>query len=185
MNKEDLVSEILDLEWEMFSNVRNRGGRASCQEDPYTFRIIRSGGFEVWAEDTLESYRADLEEARDAGRNLMTEKYARMEGLIDPPNPDVLPLIAEIVSQECEWAEEFRRRYPQAKMARPIRDSEAPRSVVSAETYSRAELETYSVRTLELYQRDNQEIEARGQNRIEMAALNMSKRFSQTRDIER
>jgi hypothetical protein len=115
----------------------------------------------------------------------MTEKYARMEGLIDPLNPEALPLIAEIVSRECEWAEEFRRRYPQARMGRPIRDAEAPPSVVSAETYSRAELETYSTRTLELYQRDNRELEARGQNRIEMAALNMSKKLSEARDVER
>lgn len=185
MKKEDLISDILELEWEMFSNVRNRGGRAVCQENPQTFRIIRSGGFMVWSEETLESYRADLEEARDAGRNLMTEKYARMEELIDPLNPDALPLITQIVGKECDWAEEFRKRYPQARMARPIRDSEAPPSVVSAETYSRAELETYSMRTLELYQRDNQEIEARGQNRIEMAALNMSKKFSEEQDVER
>jgi hypothetical protein len=185
MSKEDLISDILELEWEMFSNVTNRGGRAVCQENPQTFRIIRSGGFMVWSEDTLESYRADLEEARDAGRNLMTEKYARMEGLIDPLNPDALPLIAEIVSKECEWAEEFQRRYPQARMGRPIRDAEAPPSVVSAESYSRAELETYSTRTLELYQRDNQDLEARGQNRIEMAALNMSKRLSEAQDVRR
>jgi hypothetical protein len=70
-------------------------------------------------------------------------------------------------------------------MGRPIRDSEAPPSVVSAETYSRAEFETYSIRTLELYQRDNREIEARGQNRIEMAALNMSKSLSEAREVRR
>ena len=93
--------------------------------------------------------------------------------------------INEIVNKECEWAEEFRQRYPQARLARPIRDSEAPPSVVSAETYSRAELETYSTRTLELYQRDNQELEARGQNRIEMAALNMSKRASEARNVQK
>jgi len=185
MSKERLISDILELEWEMFSGVQNRGGRAVCQENPQTFRIIRSSGFMVWSEDTLESYRADLEDARDAGRNLMTEKYARMEDLIDPLNPDALPLIAEIVSRECEWAEEFRRKYPQARMGRPIRDSEAPPSVVSAETYSRAELETYSMRTLELYQRDNREIEARGQNRIEMAAINMSKSLSEAPHAER
>ena len=185
MGKEELISEILDLEWEMFSSVRNRDGRASCQEDPRTFRIIRSGGFMVWSRDTLESYRADLEEARASGRNLMTEKYARMEGLIDPPNPDALPLITEIVSRECRWAEEFRRRYPNVKLGRPIYDSEAPPSVVSAETYSRAELETYSMRTLELYHRDNREIEARGQNRIEMAALNMSRQFSEAQDTRK
>ncbi len=181
MKKEDLISAILDLEWKMLSSVRNRDGRASCQEDPHTFRIIRSGGFTVWSNDTLESYLSDLEEARDAGRNLMTEKYARMEGLIDPLNPDALPLITEIVSRECKWAEEFRQRYPHAKMGRPIYDSEAPPSVVSAETYSRGEFETYSMRTLELYHRDNQEIEARGQNRIEMAALNMSKGAQRSR----
>ncbi len=185
MKKEELISNILDLEWEMFSNVKNRGGRASCQENPHTFRIIRSGGFMVWSEDTLESYLADLEQARDAGRNLMTEKYARMEGLIDPVNPDALPLIDAIVRRECQWAEEFRQRYPQARMARPIYDSESPPSVVSAETYSRGELETYSTRTLELYQRDNQEMKARGLNRIEMAALNMSRIFSETHDSEK
>jgi len=177
MRKEDLVSDILDLEWGMLSSVRNRDGRAACQEDPNTFRIIRSGGFMVWSEDTLESYLADLEEARNAGRNLMTEKYARMEELIEPLNPDALPLIDEIVDQECRWAEEFQRRHPDVKMGRPIRDSEAPPSAVSSETYSRAELETYSRRTLELYHRDSREIEARGQNRIEMAARNMSRTF--------
>jgi hypothetical protein len=184
MGKEDLVSDILELEWEMFSNVTNRGGRAVCQENPQTFRIIRSGGFMVWSEDTLESYRADLEEARDAGRNLMTEKYALMERLIDPPNPDALALIDEIVAKECVWAEEFGQRYPNAKMGRPIRDAEAPPGVVSAETYSRAEIETYSSRTLELYQRDNQEMEAQGQNRIELAALNMSRRFSEAKEAK-
>lgn len=181
MKKEDLISAILDLEWEMFSAVRNRDGRAACQEDPDTFRIIRSGGFMVWSKDTLESYLADLGEARDAGRNLMTEKYARMEGLIGSLNPDAIPLITEIVNTECRWAEEFRQRYPQARMGRPIYDSEAPSSVISAETYSRGELETYSMRTLELYHRDNREIEARGQNRIEMAALNMSREARRSR----
>ena len=123
MKKEDIIANILELEWEMFSSVTNRDGRASCQENPQTFRIIRSGGFMVWSEDTLQSYLADLEEARDADRNLMTEKYARMEGLIDPLNPDALALITEIVSRECTWAEEFRQRYPQAKMGRPSRAS--------------------------------------------------------------
>lgn len=185
MSKEELISDILELEWGMFSGVQNRGGRAACQEDPQTFRIIRSGGFMVWSEDTLESYLADLEEARKAGRNLMTEKYARMEGLIEPLNPDARALIDEIVGKECQWAEEFREKYPGVKLGRPIRDSEAPPSVVSAETYSRAELETYSMRTLELYQRDNRAIEARGQNRIEMAALDMSKSLSKARKVRK
>ncbi len=65
-----------------------------------------------------------------------------------------------------------------------IYSSEAPPSVVAAETYSRGELETYSMRTLELYHPDNQEIEACGQNRIEMAALNMSKRFSEAQNLK-
>jgi hypothetical protein len=182
MKTENLISRIVDLEWEMLSGVENRDGKAPCQEDPQTFRIIRSGGFMVWSTDTLESYLADLEAARDAGRNLMTEKYARMEGLIGPINPDALALIEEIVTRECKWAEEFRQRYPHVRMGRPIYASEAPPSVVAAETYSRGELETYSMRTLGLYRRDNQELEAGGQNRIELAALHMSKSAAEKRD---
>jgi hypothetical protein len=173
--KERLISQIMDIEWNMFTTVQNRGGRASCQEDPETFSIIRKSSFQTWSEATLVSYLSDLERARTLGRNPMTEKYARMEGLIPPLDPEALPLIDKIVRRECEWAEELLARHPGLRFARPIYSSQDTPSTVSSETYSRGELETYSKETLELYDQDNLRLEAQGLNRIEMVVGNLSR----------
>lgn len=36
-----LADEITAMEWQQFTQVKNQGGRASCQEDPYTFDIMQ------------------------------------------------------------------------------------------------------------------------------------------------
>lgn len=76
--KEDLVARIVEIEWKMFQNVPNIGGRAACQEDLNTFEIMRSSQAMSWSEAALESYLGDLTEAEKNGRNLPAEKYARM-----------------------------------------------------------------------------------------------------------
>jgi len=177
--KQDLISKIMEIEWTMFTSVRNRGGRASCQEDPDTFKIIRVSTFLTWSEATLKSYLGDLNRAKEAGRNFMTEKYARMEGISAPLVPEVKELIDKIIEQECRWAEELLEKYPDAKMARPIYSSQDTPYVVSSETYSLGELATYSKKTLELYQQDNIDMESRDLNRIELAIGIMSKRFAE------
>ena len=83
--KKELVNEIIDLELDMFVNVRSRYP-VSCQENPKAFRLHRGSQFLVWSEETLLSYRDDLVEAAAKGDNLMTLKYARMEGIILPLN---------------------------------------------------------------------------------------------------
>ncbi len=176
--KEALISQIMEIEWPMFSSVKNRGGKAACQEDPETFRIIRTSTFMTWSEETLESYLEDLRRATREGRNLMTEKYAHMEGMLEPPAPENARLIEEIVEQECRWAEELRDKHPEMKLARPVRASEETPTSVSSETYARGELATYSRRTLELYHRDTETLKAQGINRIEQAVILMVKRFS-------
>ena len=182
--KQDLISEIMEIEWTMFTSVRNRGGRASCQENPDTFRVIRTSTFITWSEATLESYLGDLNRAKEAGRNLMTEKYARMEGLSAPLDTEVVERIDEIVKQECRWAAELMARYPDAKMARPIYSSQDTPYVVSSETYSRGELATYSKETLELYLQDVLEMKAKDLNRIELAIALMTKNFSEKSEKE-
>ncbi len=165
--REDLISRIIETEWNMFSSVQNRGGKASCQEDPVTFKIIRKSNFMSWSDATLESYLNDLEEAKKAGKNLMTLKYARMEGLIPALNPEALPLIDKIVEIECRWLAELAEKSPHLKPARPIYSKEDTPFAVSSETYARGELETYSKRTLELYLKDLLEMEFKKINRVE------------------
>ncbi len=181
--KQALISKIMEMEWAMFTSVRNRGGRASCQEDPGTFKVIRTSTFMTWPEATLESYFGDLVRAKEAGRNLMTEKYARMEGLLAPLDSELLELIDKIVKQECSWAEALMVKYPDAKMTRPIYSSQDTAFVVSSETYSRGELATYSKETLELYLQDILELKSRDLNRIELAITLMTKKFAEQSEV--
>jgi hypothetical protein len=171
--KEELISQILEMEWEMFTSVQAKGRSASCQEDPDSFRIIRTANFMTWSETTLASYLSDVKMAKAKGRNLMTEKYARMEGLIPPLNLESSHIIDRIVRKECLWAEDYIKSTPGARLARPIYARDDEPGVTSSETYSRAELETYSSRTLDFYYSDVLGMSARGENRIALAVSYM------------
>ena len=76
--KEGLVRQIISEEYQMFSNVQNIGGRASCQDDFDTFYIMRSAQHSIFGLHTLESYFNDIREAQMEGRNLIAEKYSWM-----------------------------------------------------------------------------------------------------------
>ena len=75
--RDELMSEIIKLEWDMFSHVSNVGGPASCQMRPDTFKIMRKSQAATWSDELLASYLEDLKTATREGRNIMTEKYAR------------------------------------------------------------------------------------------------------------
>ena len=75
--RDELMSEIIKLEWDMFSHVSNVGGPA-CQMRPDTFKIMRKSQAATWSDELLASYLEDLKTATREGRNIMTEKYARM-----------------------------------------------------------------------------------------------------------
>ena len=123
----------------------------------------------TWSDETLQSYLDGLQEAKADEKNLMTLKYARMENLIPPLNPEVLPLIDKIVEIVLKWQEEFSKKFPYIEQARPVYKWQEGRSgVTSSETYLRGELETYPPRTIELYYKDVLEKKAQGSNGIEM-----------------
>ena len=103
----------------------------------------------------------------------MTEKYARMEGLIPPLNLESSHIIDRIVRKECLWAEDFLKGTPGARLVRPIYARDDAPGITSSETYSRAELETYSSRTLDFYYSDVLGMSARGENRIALAVSYM------------
>ena len=163
-DKMDLINKILKIEWNEFTNVQNVGGKASCQEDPATFNIMRTSQFVSWSAAALESYLNDLLEAKANGRNLLTEKYAlmmkstapseyaRIEHLLPRLDPEVTLLIDKITEIEIRWQEDMLKKFPHVtERGRPLYSYQDNCFATSFETYLRGELATYSRRTLELY----------------------------------
>ena len=161
-----IIEQIVEMEWEMFQNVRNTGGRAACQDDFETFDVMRKSQFLIWDLPLLESYWQDLQEGKAQGRNLVMEKYAYMMESTAPKEYEAiatgLPKISEekqamveqIVAIQVGWREEFAEKYPHLSgQARIIHTSEDTRYDISFETYLRGELKTYSMQTLVLYGR--------------------------------
>lgn len=148
MDKQDiLVKQILDIEWDMFSRVQS-ATPAPCQSAPDKFKKIRGSIFEMWSKEMLESYFDDLVIAQKKGRNLVTEKYARMDNLIPPINTN--PLIEKIVEIESKWQDEIMVKFP-VTYDRLCRGSSQTQDGSNFAVYLRCEIETYSDKTIELY----------------------------------
>lgn len=154
---DQLIAQIIDLEWEMFRTV-NAAEPASCQQNPKTFRLMRWMSHSVHGEELLRSLLADLGRARDEERNMMTEKYARMENRIPPlKDVSVLAMIHEIADIEDRWMTPLREGYPLTFQAQGA----------GFHHYTVCELETYSEATIEAYYREIQEALERGDNLLE------------------
>ena len=145
--RERFMQEILDLEWDMFRSVKS-ATPASCQEDPETFRQVRSSIFQLWPRRLMAAYLIELTTARRRGRNLFTEKYARMDNLIPPINTS--PVIEKIVDIETTWQQEIRELYP-ALYARSCRQTDQEDGGMNFSVYLRCELETYGNTALDIY----------------------------------
>lgn len=142
-----LLDRVLDLEWTMFSAVHSERF-APCQRAPDNFRNIRGSLFETWSPALLDSYRGDLEEALGAGRNLLAEKYARMDERIPPLADD--PAIDFILDVECLWQAEILEKFP-TLYRRCCRSTAETGDGREFAVYLRSELETYGYQTRQLY----------------------------------
>ena len=161
--KDLLIVAISSAEWQMFDKVQNEGGRAACQNDARTFAIMRYSQFAPLPQDVLESYRDDLEQAAQVGRNLLAEKYAYMMEYTDPATfdrtlRDHLPAVSAYKQELCARIanrlicdeQQFATRYPALHaQSRPTEGAQA--DDVSVHVYALGELKTYSERTLERY----------------------------------
>lgn len=175
--KQKLIEEVLELEWEMFTNVQNEGSRASCQDDRYTFQIMRSSQFAVWNQPGLQSWKQDLLGAKAAGANLMTEKYGYMmedtapeafekiRGLLPELSGEKRKLVEELTAWQVQWREMAEVLYPEfGQQGRVLRKEDARYGETSLETYAKGELSTYSVETLQLLKAHLQELVTAGVN---------------------
>lgn len=152
-DKEALLRRIVEIELGMFERVRV-AEPTRCQERPEAFKAMRTMTHSALSAETLAAYLEDLEKALSENRNLMTLKYARMEGKIGPLKEN--PLIHDIVQTEQRWMSDLARKYPRVVKGGP---GFAP--------YLSAELETYSDKTLEFYFRDISRAVTEGRNLAE------------------
>ena len=180
-----IIERIVKLEWDMFQAAHNEGGRADCQNNYNTFTLMRRSQFMAWSDELCRSYLSDLEEGARTGRNLVTEKYARMMESTAPQEyesfKDSLPVIdderrtiaEQVIAIQVGWLEEFVGKYPAlAGQIRFIHTSEDTPFDTSAETYLRGELDTYSKDTFILYCRYVIGLYQNGKNLNEMIMEN-------------
>ena len=196
-NHSKLIENIINLEWDMFQNVKNIGGRAGCQDDRETFTIMRRSQYENWTDEMLLCYYNYAVSCEERGRNLVTEKYGRMMEYTDPRYyrehvADYLPyvpeknyrLIDEIVEIMVGWGEDLARQYPKlANAGRPVTAEGDSMGCTSQETYERGELATYPTDLLELYAAYLKELKAQGKSLAAMIQETMVRLYGyQTMD---
>ena len=135
-----VLAEIVERELAMFLATSNEGGVSVCQTRPDTFRAMRKMAHSAHDDALLESYLADLRQAEADGRNVMVEKYARMDDRLPPLSTS--PLLDQIADAEEAFLHEAQRLYPNV-----IKSN----GQGMFRRYLRCELETLSPRTLALY----------------------------------
>lgn len=193
---EYLAEEMAREEFKAFDKVMNEGGRAGCQDDWTTFRIMRMSQYLTWDKLMLIRYRFDFNKAFSMGRNLIAEKYARMEEYTAPERyemiRDQLPIVSDeqrrlvnaIASVQVSAMEEFAAKYPKlAARARSIHSSEDTPYNTSYETYLKGELMTYSETVLTMYGRMLARYSLRGIN-IAKLIMNETVKLYGYKDIE-
>ena len=178
---ERLIFNIAQTEWELFQNVENTGGRASCQNDPDTFFKMRMSQWMVYSKETLESYMDDLKNSIKQGRNLIFYFYCFMmettypeefEGIkehLPKVSRETEKMIDEMADIHVKWDKQVYEMYPHIREnGRVFRSSEdSVYNGSSSESYLRGEYKTYSSKTVELIYKQVIQAEENGENLLE------------------
>ena len=155
MSREVLLAEIVERELAMFLATNNEGGVSVCQTRPDAFRAMRKMAHSAHDDALLASYLDDLRQAEAQGRNVMVEKYARMDDRLPPLSTS--PLLDQIADAEQAFLQDAQRRYPHV-----IKSN----GQGMFRRYLRCELETLSPRTLELYAAQVSRAQHEGRNLV-------------------
>lgn len=178
---EQLIFDIAQIEWELFQNVQNTGGRASCQNDPDTFFKMRMSQWMVYSKETLESYMEDLKNSIEQGRNLIFEKYGFMMETTYPEefeeikehlpqvSSEMEKMIDEMADIHVKWDKQVYEKYPHIREnGRVFRSSEdSVYNGSSSESYLKGEYKTYSPKTVELIYKQVKQAENSSENLLE------------------
>lgn len=161
VSKEEKIQKIISIEWAMFDWVNKGKGRASCQDDPETFVMMRQSQFDAWSEELIDSYLSDLLVADAKGINLIELKYIymmcgiRLEEFMEHanyPGKENRVITKKIMKIMNSWSEQVMREFPTLQLySRPLSSMADYKGTVSIETYQKCELLTYSLDTLRLF----------------------------------
>jgi len=197
MTKQDLIEQIVYVEWKMMISITAIDDPDGCRQDPTTFQIMRKSQHLIWSEDTLTSYLADLQMAESQQVNMAAERYAHMMKVtypseyeqikndLRPVTIEAVQLVEKIMEIFTGWSAEVDRRYPNIRsFGRPATENGTWTSV---DTYLRGELLTYSGRTLSLCLQDIYRAQAQSINLSEMTLLHMARfyGFESLNDMEK
>ena len=157
---EQIIKEILDLEWDMMGRMENNENR---EEERPLFESMRVAQFATWPESLLQSYLDDLRAAQETGRNLQEEKfvrmlkntepeeYERMKGKLPELSAEITDAVREIWALMEKLNREFAQKYPVLGMSgRPL-TADLETDIPSIETYQCSEMMTYSLKTLGMF----------------------------------
>ncbi len=176
---DELIKEIIELEWELFVSVENIGGElASCQKDKKTFYIMRYSQHSIFNNSVLSGYLNDLEKSKLQGRNIVAEKYAYMmeytdndyfqetlRGKLPAINEEKEKAIFAIYGMMVEFQKEFSEVYPNYSL-RGRRAEGDTVGDVTFHTYLICELKTCSFDTVTMMREQLEQYKNKGENPI-------------------
>lgn len=163
--KRIIIDDIVSREWNMFKELKNTYGDASCQRNPKYFKLMRESQYYTWNNNVLRSYLNDLKIAKEGGYNILAIKYGFMEESVSSDhfnvNKNNLPilsdkqkaLIDEIVRVILNERISFDEINKYGTMRNVFSNNDSLDDT-SYETYLRGELSSYSENTLYLYAQD-------------------------------
>lgn len=185
MKREELIEEIIKLEFDAFDKVQNVGGRAECQNNWPFFYVMRKSQYLTWTDEMSLCIRNLWFEYTQVGYNFITEKYGRMMEYTSseeyeqikenfPTRDDRTRKIVDQIAQiQVAWMQDFAERYPKlASNARDITSNADNMYNTSYETYLKGELLSYSEELLKMYGDFVINLAREGKNLAEMTIKN-------------